>query len=45
LEFARHSAEAAEERAQAMKLRATESYAVPGIELQAKRAFWKLSKQ
>ncbi len=44
LEFARHSAEAAEERAQAMKLRATESYAVPGIELQVKRAFWEVEQ-
>jgi outer membrane protein TolC len=44
LEFARHSAEAAEERAEAMKLEATESYAVPGIELQVKRAFWELEQ-
>lgn len=44
LEFARHSAEAAEQRAEAMKLKATESYAVPGIELQVKRAYWELEQ-
>jgi outer membrane protein len=44
LEFARHSAEAAEERAQAMKLRATESWAIPGIEVQVKRAFWEVEQ-
>lgn len=40
LEFWRHAAEAAEENAQAMKLKATESYAAPGIELQVKKAYW-----
>jgi outer membrane protein TolC len=44
LEFMRHAAEAAEERAQAMKLKATESYAVPGIELEVSRAFWELEQ-
>lgn len=44
LEFARHAAEAAEENAQAMKLKATESYALPGIELQVKKAFWELEQ-
>lgn len=44
LEFARHAAEASEQRAQAMKLRATEKYAVPGIELQVKKAFWELEQ-
>lgn len=44
LEFVRHSAEAAEERAQAMKLKATETYAVPGIELEVSRAYWELEQ-
>jgi outer membrane protein TolC len=44
LEFSRHSAEAAEERAQAMKLKATESYAAPGIEVEVSRAFWELEQ-
>jgi outer membrane protein TolC len=44
LEFARHAAEAAEERAQAMKLKATEKYAVPGIEVEVSRAFWELEQ-
>ncbi len=44
LEFARHAAEAAEQRAEAMKLQAKESYAVPGIELQVKKAFWELEQ-
>lgn len=44
LEFARHSAEAAEQEAEAMKLKAKESYAVPGIELQVKKAFWELEQ-
>ncbi len=44
LEFARHSAEAGEERAQAMKLQATEKYAVPGIELDVSRAYWELEQ-
>jgi len=44
LEFSRHSAEAQEERAQAMKLKATESYAAPGIEVEVSRAFWELEQ-
>jgi len=44
LEFARHSAEAAEQEAEAMKLKAKESYAVPGIELQVKKAYWELEQ-
>lgn len=44
LEFARHSAEASEQMAEAMKLKAKEDYAVPGIELQVKRAFWELEQ-
>ncbi|MBY0369725.1 TolC family protein [bacterium] len=44
LEFARHAAEASEERAQAMKLHATESYAVPGIELEVSRAYWEVEQ-
>jgi outer membrane protein TolC len=44
LEFTRHSAEAAEQEAEAMKLKATESYAVPGIDLQVKKAYWDLEQ-
>lgn len=44
LEFKRHSAEAQEQRAQAMKLKATETYAVPGIELEVKKAFYELEQ-
>lgn len=44
LEFKRHSAEAAEQQAQYMKLKATESYAVSGIELQVQRTFWELEQ-
>jgi len=44
LEFWRHSAEADEERAQAMKLKATEDYAVPGIELQVKKAYYEMEQ-
>ena len=44
LEFKRHSAEASEQEAELIKLKATESYAVPGIELQVKKAFWELEQ-
>jgi outer membrane protein TolC len=44
LEFKRHSAEAAEQNAEMMKLKATESYAVPGIELQVRRAYWEVEQ-
>lgn len=44
LEFARHAAEAHEQEAEMMKLKATESYAVPGIELQVKKAFLELDQ-
>ncbi len=44
LEFSRHSAEASEERAQAMKLKATETYAAPGIEVEVSRAYWELEQ-
>ncbi len=44
LEFSRHAAEAAEENAQSMKLKATESYAAPGIELEVSRAYWELEQ-
>ena len=44
LEFTRHWAEAAEERAQAMKLKATETYAAPGIEVEVSRAFWEVEQ-
>jgi outer membrane protein TolC len=44
LEFARHNAEASEERAQSMKLKATESYAAPGIEVEVSRAYWELEQ-
>ncbi len=44
IEFARHAAEAAEERAQAMKLQATESWAAPGIEVEVSRAYWELEQ-
>ncbi len=44
LEFARHAAEAAEEEAQRMKLKAKEMYAVPGIDLQVKKAYWEVEK-
>lgn len=43
-EFARHAAEAGEARAQAMKYKATESYAIPGIDLQVKRAVWEVQQ-
>ena len=44
LEWARHAAEAAEQDAEYMKLKATESYAAPGIELQVRKAFWELEQ-
>lgn len=44
LEFGRHAAEASEQEAQYMKLKATEDYAVPGIELQVRKAFWELEQ-
>ncbi len=44
LEFKRHSAEAAEQMAETMKLKAKESYAVPGIELEVKKAFWEVEQ-
>ena len=44
LEFLRHSAEAQEQYAEASKLKATQSYAAPGIELQVKKAFWELEQ-
>ncbi len=44
LEFARHSAEAHEQDAELMKLKATESWAAPGIELQVRKAFWELEQ-
>ena len=44
LEFARHAAEAAEQEAEAMKLKAKESYAAPGIELQVKKAYWEFEQ-
>lgn len=44
LEFARHSAEASEQEAELLKLKATESYALPGVELQVKKAFWELEQ-
>lgn len=44
LEFAKHAAEASEQEAEYMKLKATETYAVPGIELQVKKAFWELEQ-
>lgn len=44
LEFKRHSAEAQEQRAEANKLKATQSYAVPGIELEVKKAFYELEQ-
>jgi len=44
LEFKKHAAEASEQEAELMKLRATESYAAPGIELQVKKAFWELEQ-
>ena len=44
LDFKRHSAEAAEEAAQAMKLKAKESWAAPGIELEVKKAFWEMEQ-
>lgn len=44
LEFKRHSAEAQEQRAEASKLKATQSYAVPGIELEVKKAFYELEQ-
>jgi outer membrane protein len=44
LEFGRHAAEAHEQEAEAMKLKATETYAAPGIELQVKKAYWELEQ-
>lgn len=44
LEFKRHAAEAQEQRAEANKLKATQSYAVPGIELEVKKAFFELEQ-
>lgn len=44
LEFKRHAAEAAEQQAEALKLKAKETYAVPGIELQVKKAYWELEQ-
>jgi len=44
LEFGKHAAEAQEQRAEAAKLKATESYAAPGIELQVKKAYWELEQ-
>lgn len=44
LEFARQSAEVHEQEAEIMKLQATESYALPGIELQVKKAFWEFEQ-
>ena len=44
LEFARQSAEAHEQEAEMMKLKATESYAIPGIELQVKKAYLELEQ-
>jgi len=44
LEFARHAAEASEERAEALKLKAMESYALPGIDLQVKKSVWELEQ-
>jgi len=44
LEFKRHSAEAQEHRAEASKLKATQTYAVPGIQLEVKRAYLELEQ-
>lgn len=44
LEFWRHSAEAGEERGEWLKLKAKEEYAVSGIDLQVKKAFWELEQ-
>lgn len=44
LEYARHSAEAAEEQAQLMKLKATADYATPGIELEVRKAYWEVEQ-
>ncbi len=44
LEFMRHSAEAQEQAAEASKLKALETYAAPGIELQVKKAYWELEQ-
>lgn len=44
LEFKRHAAEAAEQRAEAMKLQAKEKWAAPGIELEVKKAYWELEQ-
>jgi outer membrane protein TolC len=44
LEFSRHSAEVHEQEAEMMKLKATESYAAPGIELQVKKAYLELEQ-
>lgn len=44
IEFWRHAAEAAEQNAELMKLKATETYAAPGVRLQVRKAFWELQQ-
>jgi outer membrane protein len=44
LEFTRHSAEASEQEGELMKLKATESYAAPGVELEVKKAYWEFEQ-
>ena len=44
LEYARHSAEASEEQAEMMKLKATADYAMPGIELEVRKAYWEVEQ-
>jgi outer membrane protein len=44
LDIWKHEGEAHEQEAELMKLKATESWAVPGIELEVKKAFWELEQ-
>lgn len=44
IDWSKHGAEAAEQNAELMKLKATEKYALPGIDLQVKKAFWELEQ-
>lgn len=44
LEFSRHAAEAAEQEAERIKLKAKQDYAVPGIELEVKKAYYELEQ-
>ncbi len=44
IDFSKHAAESAEQTEEAMKLKAMESWAAPGIELQVKKAYWEVEQ-